>query len=138
MDYTVIYTIQNKQYRINEQHRNNNPNKSQWIIDHNIELEIFEGCIQHKWLSSCEKYAYGLLIRSQKPDKIGKTATSSSSPQELYIAKFCCDQNIWHGFPCGDKGDDFEKISDETIINWRENKYFSKKTLSKINKGLKI
>ncbi len=135
MDYTKIYQIGNKQYRINEHHRKNNPNKSQWIVSPCIELKIFSECIQHKWLSLCEKYAYGLLISSNKPDIIGK---SSCDFKDLYIAKFCCDQSLWHGFPCGDKGDDFEKISDMTIINWKENKYFSKKDILKINKGLKL
>ncbi len=132
MDYSKEHDINGKRYRINEQHRRGNPKKSQWTVKEHDELGIFSYSLENNWLSLCQYYSYGLLIRDNEKEKLGE----SVDKQDLYIAKFICNQNLWHGYPCGDKSEDLEKISDNTLQEWKT--YFPKKEITKMLKGRKI
>lgn len=132
MDYSKEYCINGKRYRINEQHRRGNPRKSQWTVKEDNELDIFACSLKKNWVSLCQYYSYGLLIRDNVKEKLGE----SIDKQDLYIAKFICNQNLWHGYPCGDKPEDLEKISDNTLQSWKD--YFSKKEILRMLKGQKI
>ena len=58
--------MQEKQYKVNPQHRNGNPNKSQWRVSIDVELNLFKVSYDSCWFNQdktlCAIKAYGMGI----------------------------------------------------------------------------
>lgn len=92
-------------YINNPQHRDNNPNKSQWLLSEQDERTCFEDAfgIQIRELGLVEvDVCFGLWLVNDDLIRLGTSAQNSNTPnRELFIAKFVDgNQNSrWHGYP---------------------------------------
>lgn len=119
------------QYFIHPQHRNGNPNKSQWTITPNNEFESFKHAANSNWLTSC--VGWGVFPITGAPDYLG---VATDRITRLVIAKFVpYQETLWHGYPANhiEKEQD---IPDEFILKkWIDEAVLPKAKISKISKG---
>ena len=124
-------------YIHNTQHRDGNPNKSQWIIGFADEEEIWNNTPY-----SINYLCYGLYIQYDKPHYLGFPAKISPSPlKKLFIAKFrgSPDETFisWHGYPADTTLKVQDRPSEEYLNEWIRKNYISPAQASKILKGKK-
>jgi hypothetical protein len=82
------------QYSPNPQHRDNNPNKSQWIITEGEEMNCFKTAYHKGWVTGSN--AWGLHYIQ---DELTYLGIGINRCTDLFIAKFKNDisHNTWHG-----------------------------------------
>lgn len=82
-------------YQINPNHRNYNPQKSQWIVKNHEEVMVFGWSMEYECL--WEGYYWGVLYDGINCSVLG-TAVSGFNTK---IARFECSRQprIWHGYP---------------------------------------
>ena len=131
----------NPKYSINPNHRNNNCHKSQWKINKNDEISLFNLTYNSQWIFNDNKNkSTGFGIKKNGVNQIellGYSATIHNQLRELKIAKFVENQNNWHGYPA-----DYRVNKDDTPPNcilkmWINGNYINKKIMCKILKGQK-
>lgn len=133
----MVYKMTKHKYIHNTQHRDGNPNKSQWIISSVDEEKIWNNS---PYFTDCP--CYGLYIQNNKPDYLGFPAKIPPSPLEkLFIAKFCSSSNgifiAWHGYPANTTLKVQDRPPEEYLKEWIDKKYISRAQALKILKGKK-
>lgn len=127
-------------YIYHEHHRNNNPNKSQWVITIDQETDCFISSHQIKDKFTVHSgICWGLYLEEDECQYLGKAARHSTEPNsQLFIAKFIDNSNEWHGYPA-DHVDKFpEDVPHEVWLNyWLQKGLLSKSKVSKILRGRK-
>ncbi len=119
-------------YHCHPHHRNNNPNKSQWIINPTQEFDCFDLSYRKSWLKNDN--AWGLHYSGQSIDYLG---LGEDRNVNLFLAKFIKDQNqnYWHGYPA-DYQRNPQDIPDNDILEiWKYNNILSKPKIRKIMRG---
>lgn len=82
-------------YLPNEQHRNGNPEKSQWTISLDDELASFFQAEERGWQESNK--AWGLHLVEGRIIYLGVTKNRQTP---VFIAKYTCSRDaVWHGYP---------------------------------------
>lgn len=118
-------------YQFHPHHRNNNPNKSQWIVPIDSEFESFRLTIDQSWTEGHS--AWGLCIQSAAVQFLGIDCDRQT---ELFIAKFVCDASRpeWHGYPANHvRNEDRPSL---TVLNkWLQSGTLPTAKVSKITQG---
>jgi len=85
-------------YSFHPDHRNGNPEKSQWTIQPDAELATFESAMSRSWRD--ETTAWG-LFPLDAPHKLGISAKNATLwPRNLFMAKYVSSDSLtWHGYP---------------------------------------
>lgn len=114
-------------------HRNQNPNKSQWIISQIEERTVFHDAYNKHWIRGDE--AWGLHAPG---GVVGYVGVAQDRVTHLIIAKFVADngQNEWHGYPA-DHRNAADAPDEEVMKVWIENEVLPAPKLSKIYGGKK-
>jgi hypothetical protein len=83
-------------YVVNVQHRNSNPNKSQWVITPDQERAVFLRAHESGWL--LPTVGWGLHVLEGAATYLG---LSTDRERQLVVAKFVGGQSPidWHGYP---------------------------------------
>ncbi len=128
-DLSTFFSI-NGFYKAVGYHRNGNPNKSQWLISVDEEINCFVVTIENRWISDDHR-GWGI---SADCKVLGKT----TSKNDTYIARFEEDRyalNHWHGYPA-----DLSRNQDIPLgfilIDWKQQNYITKSQYSKIRRGI--
>ena len=127
------YNYGNVAYLPNPQHRDGNPNKSQWTINIDQEIYVFRCMAYYGW--GFQNNGWGLLINNDgKVDYLGFINNRNTA---VFIAKFVGDtnHNSWHGYPA-DYQFRAQDVPDRAILQrWKENNYLTKAKVRKIMMG---
>ena len=119
-------------------HRNNSPEKSQWIITEAEERECFKYSFESCW-DEQSFTSWGLYFKDNKVDYLGKTATNEPMFSYLFIAKFVdsTKNHKWHGYPAnpGGKQQDIPPVF--VTKEWQNKNYLPRTKVRKISKGQK-
>ncbi len=116
-------------------HRNINPNKSQWTITREAERECFNKA-HPDWLDQ-ENYSWGLHFENGKVTYLGITKSSEPSKRELFLAKFedSSKNHKWHGYPA-DPFRHNQDIPPEIITGiWLKESFFKAAEIRKLSRG---
>ena len=127
--------MQEKQYKVNPQHRNGNPNKSQWCVSANVEEDLFKVSCDSGWFNQQRTCCFGIISNGGKLLVLGVSAQNNPPPTELHFAKFVCDQSLWHGYPFGKASSDLGQIPKQVLDSWKNANHISNAVRNKIHKG---
>ncbi|MBF0552213.1 MAG: hypothetical protein HQK60_16965 [Deltaproteobacteria bacterium] len=121
-------------YLHNPAHRDNTPDKSQWIITEEAEQNSFRMALNKVWL--LPSTGWGLHFEDSKPAYLG-LAQDHHTP--VFVAKFVNDRkqdnNFWHGYPA-DHQNNSQDIPAVGILNkWMAEKVLPAPKIRKILKG---
>lgn len=118
-------------YTPNPQHRNAAyaNQKSQWTIPIPDEYTCYNTATASGWCGA--QCGWGLHLEQGVPAPVG----SSSRANQLYIAKFVQDQNVWHGYPIAHWLSPFDKPSDATLQSWEASGFINRATRARIYRG---
>jgi len=131
----AINTRIGQSYIWNMQHRNGNPNKSQWIINHNQEIHVFEYSYGANWISRKQnkKFSWGLNLINEVPSVLGETAKNCELPlQFVRIAKFVEGTQTWHGYPANYRCNSQDRPDPKILENWYTRGYIRKDEIKKV------
>lgn len=120
-------------YVINTQHRDRNPNKSQWTVAETDERSLFNVAIS-EWLEISSNNAYGIKKTGASLDVLGICVDRTTN---LKIAKFKGDQDVWHGYPANYRINQHDKPSPTILEKWKQAELISKSDMAKISRGQK-
>lgn len=123
------------EYIINTQHRDKNPNKSQWCIAELEEINLFRLSFGNEWFDENKTSCFGIISEEKKLKVLGISASNRLPLMDLHFARFVCDQQIWHGYPFGNTSSDLKKISRSILDDWKDQGYINNAVKNKINKG---
>ena len=127
--------MQEKQYKVNPQHRDVNPNKIQWRVSINVELDLFRVSYDSCWFNQDKTWCFGIMSDDGKPQILGDSAKNNPPPTDLHFAKFVCDQSLWHGYPFGKASSDLGQIPKQVLDSWKKDNHISNAVKNKIHKG---
>lgn len=125
-------------YKPNPQHRNDNPNKSQWAISKKEERGIFKLTCSFNWIynNNNKSLGFGIKKDNNRTVLLGYSA-GIYGRKELKIAKFIENQNTWHGYPADYRTHKADTPPTEILKKWFDDGYINKKNMCKILKGQK-
>jgi len=134
-----IAGVYNIRYVHNGQHRDGNPNKSQWTITETEERKCFCSAAHLVYIYGLgDRYCWGLHIEQDLVRYLGVTASRVPTfGQNLFIAKFVdgTRNDLWHGYPADPVGS-YQDIPPSDILElWLGDGYLSKAQIRKIAKG---
>ncbi|MBF4519119.1 hypothetical protein IRZ71_22425 [Flavobacterium sp. ANB] len=118
-------------YIISSQHRRTgNPNKSQWIIDFEDEIQCFINTINNNWKDGFE--AWGLKIENASLQVVGVNNNG-----QLKLAKFVdgTNTNVWHGYPADHMTKAQDRPTTSILKDWVDQGFISKAKMNKIRQG---
>lgn len=137
-NYTTDKKIEIKElkcsYYISSAHRSpkKNPKKSYWIVNGNIELDIFKTAKEKEWGN--DNTLWGLHL-----DGEGKILDlgENTFKEKLKIARFIDKNNdrIWHGYPADFVRNKNDRPEMTTLKEWKEKDYIEKHHILKIRMG---
>lgn len=129
--------MQEEQYEVNPQHRDGNPNKSQWIVSlsEDAEKNLFRVSYNSCWFNQQRTCCFGIMSVNGKPQILGVSAKNNPPPTALHFSKFVCNQRLWHGYPFGKASSDLGQIPKEVLDSWKEANHISNAVRKKIHKG---
>ena len=131
----IISTRVDQSYVLNSQHRDNNPNKSQWAIRPAEEIHVFEHSHESDWLSQTARHSWGLHLVNGKPSIVGRSVRSRDPIQNLWIAKFVGNSQFWHGYPADYRFNLQDRPDGAILQNWYACGYIGKHDRSRIQSG---
>ena len=134
----AINTRVGQSYIWNMQHRNGNPNKSQWIINHSQEINVFEYSYESVWISQNrdKRVSWGLYLVNGNPSVLGQTAMYCTLPLKVVlIAKFIEGTQAWHGYPANYRCNPQDRPCTQILKNWRNCGHIEKSEVAKIRSG---
>lgn len=127
-------SIQEVEYRANPHHRDNNPNKSQWLISVSEEEGVFRASYSKEWISN--NAVWGL----QKSEDGGLKRLGYRDTKEikLFVAKYVSSEEpvFWHGYPV-DLKSFHDRPGSDLLKIWLVNKVLKGSKIRKIQKGQK-
>ena len=125
-----------KCYQVDNLHRNGNPNKSQWTVKTEIELQIFTFGLLNEWCNTSQDVIWSIPKHSQQLTSIGtERAIKGSSTECLYIAKYTGDSNgTWHGYPVSNKSQP-DHPPQEIVNQWIQTNHIDKSFFSRWVRG---
>lgn len=118
-------------------HRNGNPDKSQWIIPEATERSCFESAFT-TWRSS-DFHRWGLHLEDGQAKYLGITKRSAPERRDLFVAKFI-DSNRnskWHGYPADHILNHEDIPPEDTLALWLTAHYLRPAIIRKLSKGQK-
>lgn len=120
------------QYSPNPQHRDNNPNKSQWIITEDEEMNCFKTAYSKGWVIG--NNAWSLHYIQNELTYLGIGVDRSTN---LFIAKFKNDisHSTWHGYPADYQQNAQDVPGTDILRDWIKCNVLPKAKISKIMKG---
>ena len=122
-------------YTFNPQHRDGNPNKSQWIIIEADEKSLFETSYSAGWKDTENKKCFGIKKSETNIIVLGKCKDRITN---LKIAKFVSDhQDNWHGYPANYRTNQQDKPTTNILQKWVEENLITKSKMGKIARGQK-
>lgn len=122
-------------YTINPQHRDGNPNKSQWTVLEADEKSIFDVSYSAGWKDEDDKKCFGIKNSGTTLSVIGRCKDRII---DLKIAKFVSDhQFIWHGYPANYRTNQQDKPSTSILKKWVDEDFITKSKMGKITRGQK-
>ena len=118
-------------YLFHPDHRNNNPNKSQWSITQDHECDSFVYAWENDWTAEVE--GWGLYFANGSADYLGVAIDRST---QLFIAKYVCKNNQaeWHGYPA-DHTRNGDRPTRELLALWLQSGSLPPEKISKISQG---
>jgi hypothetical protein len=122
----------NNPYCIHPDHRNGNPNKSQWTITEEEERAAFVRAVEHEWL--LQNRGWGLHLHQEQPQYLG---TSKGQAAALFVAKFVSSgaQVSWHGYPA-DHQRNIQDIPESKVLkSWIDLRLLALPKIRKLMKG---
>lgn len=120
-------------YTSNIQHRNGNPEKSQWTISTVYEESSFQLSIHNNWLLNT--HGWGLHLVSGQPTIVG---IAKDRTNNVFFAKFVgADKINWHGYPADYRNNNHDIPDSDILRKWLDASIFSRATIRKITKGQK-
>lgn len=128
------HPVQNTNYLIHPHHRNRNPEKSQWTVTHQEELQSFTRALAAEW--TVDSFGWGVHVVNGVASYLGIAVDKTTS---LIIAKFIKDgvMNQWHGYPANHV-ENQQDIPPESVVNkWLNEGVLPTAKISKISKGKK-
>ncbi|WP_313695158.1 hypothetical protein [Achromobacter mucicolens] len=100
-----------------------------WTVSEWIELQLFSDAVRKKWHSKTKDYLWALHPLCDGPAAIGV-----DTRQDLYIAKFRCDNNLeWHGYPVHPRDHDIPP--EDVLERWRKEDLIDKTEKRRIQTG---
>lgn len=135
----VFATSNGELYFIKSDHRNSSPEKSQWIIERDDEIAIFEYTCIAKWLSTTQRNAWGLHFQEDKPQILGSSAAIEPLKQNLWIAKFMrsLEPLCWHGYPANYRIKQQDRPEIGILQDWYSKGHIKKQDIARIRCGKK-
>ena len=122
-------------YIINAQHRNRNPNKSQWVISELKENELFNTACISEWIEGAAKKGFGVQKNGTHLDVLG---ICKDRITDLKIAKFVADHNDdWHGYPANYRKHKQDTPTTNILHKWLDEQLITKSQMCKIVRGQK-
>lgn len=117
-------------YRPHPDHRNNNPQKSQWLIPVPDEISCFEHADGAGWLK--EEVGWGLHLPDGQPEWLG---VATDRQTQLFYAKFVTSAGQpWHGYPADQRR--VNDIPHESVLSeWMHQELFTRAKIRKIVQG---
>ena len=108
------YALGSVMYQFNQQHRDFHPNKSQWKITIQDELDVFSHAAQSNWIA--DDNAWGLYIINDAPSYLGMLP----GDRLTFIAKFVVDVNLnaWHGYPADHVNKNHDIPDYNVLLSW--------------------
>lgn len=136
-DLATIYPalgIQGK-YKSLDYHRDLNPEKAQWTISVNEEIDTFAGTKANKWIEGNRGWG---IISAEKKHKIIGYVRNKGERIFVYIARFVGNTTTdeWHGYPANVARGTSDRPVDSVLREWRESKYISNSEYSRIRRGI--
>ena len=122
----------NISYAHHPAHRDNTPDKSQWIITEYEERKCFVDARAQKWLA--RKIGWGLYIATGCVAYLG---TARDRQRQLFVAKFVnpTQQNLWHGYPADHQRTTNDIPTNPILKNWLNSKLLSAAKVRKLSRG---
>lgn len=120
-------------YSFNPVHRNNAPNKSQWDISRNDELETFSVSLSRNW--NTDGSTWGLHFVNAAPTYLGRDRDHLTP---VFIARFVAKAvpQVWHGYPINHVETN-ERPPEFVLQSWMREQILPKSKISKIIQGKK-
>ena len=120
-------------YCFNTQHRDGNPNKSQWTIDTDQEIDVFCCMADHGW--GFQDNGWSLFIKEDS--SIDYLGFIQSRKAKVFIAKFVVDtnHNAWHGYPADYQVRAQDVPHKDILRKWKDENYLTKAKMRKIMMG---
>jgi hypothetical protein len=120
-------------YVINSQHRDGNPNKSQWTLSKTGECSLFNTANSSGWLDFSSKKGFGINKTGAILDQLG---VWTDRVTVLKIAKFVGDhQDEWHGYPLNYRKNQHDKPTVGVLNLWLKSGLISKPDMARIKTG---
>lgn len=118
-------------------HRNDSPEKSQWIITEDDERNCFKISVTFDW-NTPPHSSWGLYLENNTVQYLGHSAKKEPKSCKLFIAKFV-DSNKdskWHGYPANPSGHKQQDIPPVNVLNdWLKKAYLRPALIRKITQG---
>lgn len=105
--------------------------KSQWRISTQEESDCYENAVARNWIEA-DSY-WGLHVRGVAPSILGVAPSNDS----LYIAKFVCDQDNWHGYPVAHWLSPYDKPQIGVLTSWEQSGLINRAKKARIHRGKK-
>lgn len=122
-------------YTINPQHRDGNPNKSQWIVIESDEVSLFETSYTAGWKDEDDKKCFGI---KKSGTSISILGVCKDRITDLKIAKFVSNHQLtWHGYPANYRINQQDKPTTTILEKWVEEELITKSKMGKIARGQK-
>lgn len=134
---SLIPTTVGEPYVLKSDHRTGGHDKSQWIIEREEEIRVFEYAYDSKWLSKTN--AWGLYLPNGQLWFLGRSAAKEPVKQNLWIAKFVQSLTpfFWHGYPADYRRKIHDRPDSAILKNWYDKGHIRKHDISRIRCGKK-
>lgn len=119
-------------YQPHPDHRNNNPNKSQWTISVAQERGSFSAADRDGWLE--ETTGWGVYRSGVKLEYLGRDKTKA---RRLFVAKFVRGREgeDWHGYPADHQANASDIPSKRVRREWLDNEVLPAHKLRRLARG---
>jgi len=117
-------------YLCHPHHRNGNPNKSQWDLSEQRELDLFGLAFENQWL--LDSVGWGVAKMNNTLEYLG---VSTDRLTRLFIAKFVATGTNWHGYPADHQRNQQDIPATAIQRKWLDDRVVPPSKIRKISKG---
>lgn len=134
---TEQLALPNIYYIFKIDHRNGNPDKSQWSISESMEISCFQRAYA-SWRCSPNN-CWGLHLEKDKVAYLGITKSSAPEERRLFVAKFINGNknNRWHGYPADHVLHHQDIPPEDVLARWLQAQYLRPAVVRKLSRGQK-